>query len=498
MELQDYLRIVRKRWPIIAAALVTVLVIATLLTAFTTRTYQSSVQFFVSTAGSEDSGALLQGSTFTQQRVKSYSQLISTPKVLGPVIDSTGVDETSASLARRVTASVPADTVLIDVRVTGYSPSEAAAVAQAIGEEFPKTVDELEQVEGNKASPVKVTVVKPATESQVPVSPRPVRNLALAAVLGLLAGLGLAVLRDMLDTTIKSEDDVKEVTDATILGGIPFDSTAQKSPLVLRSGSKSVRSEAFRGLRTNLQFVDATDHPKSLSVTSSVPGEGKTTTAANLAIALADAGLSVCLVEGDLRRPKLLEYLGMSGAVGLTDVLIQRADLDDVLQPFQRGLTVLGSGATPPNPSELLGSQAMRSLVQQLEERFDYVIIDSPPLLRVTDSAIIATIVDGAIVVVGAGVAHDAMLQRALASMETVNANVLGIVINRVPRGESNRYGYYRYDYSPDGTRTRKSTSRSPRSEADLELWQGDLASGATAVAPAELPDVNPSTPAAR
>ncbi|MEI2777028.1 MAG: polysaccharide biosynthesis tyrosine autokinase [Tetrasphaera sp.] len=456
MDLQGYLLILRKRWPIILTAVVIALAIAAALTALSKRVYESKLQFFVSTSGADDSGQLLQGSTFTQQRVKSYSQLIEAPKVLGPVVDKLGLDTSPEALAGRVSASVPTDTVLIDVRVTGASPDSATDVAAAVGEQFPKTVAELESVSDSKRSPVKVTVVQPATSSATPVSPRPARNGALALVLGLLVGSALAVARDVLDTSIKSEEDVKRVADTTILGGIPFDPTATKSPLVVRANAKSIRAEAFRVLRTNLRFVDATDHPRSLVVTSSVPGEGKTTSAANLALTLADAGSTVCIIEGDLRRPRLLEYFGMVGSVGLTDVLISRTKLDDVLQPFRDGLFLLGAGATPPNPSELLGSDAMRSLVAELEQRFDYVIIDSPPLLPVTDGAVLATIVDGVILVVGAGVAQSAMLGRALDSLESVNGKVLGILINRIARQESYRYGYYRYDYRPKPGRRRR------------------------------------------
>ena len=464
MELQDYLRILRKRWPIIAATVMAVLAAAMTATGLSNRVYESKVRFFVSTSGADDSGQLLQGSTFTQQRVKSYSQLINTPKVLAPVVKDLGWTASPAELAGQITASVPPDTVLIDVRVHGGSPDSAAALAAAIGEQFPDTVAELERVSDKTGSPVKVTVVEPATSSAVPVSPRPLRNGALALVLGLLGGFGLALVRDMLDTSIKGEEDVKRITDTTILGGIPFDQSAGKMPLIVKANAKSVRSEAFRALRTNLQFVDAADHPKTLIVTSSVPGEGKTTTAANLALTLVDAGSSVCLIEGDLRRPKLLEYFGLVGSVGLTDVLINRVELDEVLQPFRDGLMLLGAGATPPNPSELLGSDAMRALVGDLQHRFDYVIIDSPPLL-VTDGAVLATLVDGVILVVGAGVAHSAMVARALDTLETVSGHVLGIVVNRIPRKESQRYGYYRYDYS---SRNSAGDRTAPPADADI------------------------------
>jgi polysaccharide biosynthesis transport protein len=155
-----------------------------------------------------------------------------------------------------------------------------------------------------------VTVVSSPTVPTAPVSPKKTTNLALGVVLGLLLGLGMALLRDMLDTSIKNEKDCAQVTDATVIGGIGFDPEASKHPLIVQADPHSPRAEAFRTLRTNLQLVDAANHPRSIVFTSWVPAEGKTTTTANLAITMAAGGARVCVVEGDLRRPRLLEYMG--------------------------------------------------------------------------------------------------------------------------------------------------------------------------------------------
>ena len=158
------------------------------------------------------------------------------------------------------------------------------------------------------------------------------------------------------------------------------DPDAVKRPLIVEVDPRSPRAEAFRSLRTNLQFIDAANHPRTLVVTSSLAGEGKSTMSANLALTMAQGGSRVCLVEADLRRPKVLDYLGLEGAVGLTDALIGRAEVFDVIQPYGgTNLWVLGAGPIPPNPSELLGSTAMRSILNHLTSRFDYVVIDSPP-----------------------------------------------------------------------------------------------------------------------
>src|SRR6476661_4807561 len=311
---------------IIAAVTLVTLGLAAAYTALTPRTYAATTQFFVSTSGDDTTSSLAQGNTFTQARVKSYSQLLESPKVLDPVIKQVGLDTTPDKLAAQVTSTIPLDTVIIDVSVTSGTPGGAQRIASAVGDVFPRTIQELER-KGNQSSPVKVTVVKEAAADPTPVSPKPTRNLALGLVLGLLLGFGVALLRDVLDKSVKSQRDLEAVTDRTILGAIAFDPDASTHPLIVQVDPHSQRAEAFRSLRTNLQFIDVANPPKSIVVTSSLPGEGKSTTTANLALSLAETGLKVVVIEGDLRRPRLLDYLGFEGSVGLTDVLIGRVSV---------------------------------------------------------------------------------------------------------------------------------------------------------------------------
>ncbi len=427
--------------------------------------YQSNLQFFVSTADSSDSAQLAQGSTFSQARVTSYTQLVTAPVVLQPVIDQLHLSMTAASLGGKVSATVPPNTVLINVAVTDTSASQAQRIAAALGQQFPKTVQGIERVSAKSESPVKVTITKNPIVNDSPVSPRAVRNLLLGLVLGLFIGIGLAVVRQLLDTKVRTKQDVEELSEnLSVIGSIPFDSDAADNPLLLRNDTHSTRSESFRSLRTNLRFVDAAHHHRVIVMTSALAGEGKTTTTANLALTLAENGLSVCLIEGDLRRPRLLEYLGLEGAVGLTDVLIEQATLADVLQPFgKHGLSVLGAGQLPPNPSELLGSPAMREVVTRLSEQFDYVLIDAPPLLPVTDAAVLSTQATGAVLVVGSGLVTKDQLAAALESLQTVNGTVLGVALNRVPRG-SRVAGYYDYGYQSHSTEQTRASSRADRS----------------------------------
>lgn len=482
MELQSYLRALRKRWRIIVGCTLIALSLAALLTLLTPKTYSSSIRFFVSTADASDNSQLAQGGTFTQARVKSYTQLMTTPQVLGPVAKEVGIKDGASSIEPKVAAKAAPDTVIIDTTVTDTNAKRATAIATSLGKQFPKSVDELERVSASKPSPVKVSLVQTPTKG-VKVGPSWPMNLLLGALLGLLGGTALALLRDRLDTKIRSKDDVEAAAeDITVLGAIPYDSDAPKHPLILEADPHSSRAEAFRSLRTNLQFVDAAKHPQVLTVTSSLAGEGKTTTTANLAFALANSGSSVCLIEGDLRRPRLLSYLGLEGGVGLTDVLIGRVALKDVAQRFgEHRLMVIGSGATPPNPSELLGSEPMKAVLDDLRGRFDYVVIDAPPLLPVTDAAVLSRRTDGTVLVAGAGIVNRDQMLEALDTLAAVNANVLGIVLNRVQRGSRGNY----YDYRYESFENEEAPQADPEAKAVVEATRSGA--GRTGGEPAPL-----------
>lgn len=462
MELHDYVRILRKRWLTILITALVVVGLAGAMTALQTKQYASSTQFFVSVSGS-DTAQLQQGSTFTQQRVKSYAQLLSTPRALDPVVKELGDDTATADLADKITVTTPPDTVLLEVSVTDTSAERAQEIATAIGDTFPDVIAEIEKPSKSKSSPIKVSMVKPATTGSAPVSPQPVRNLGLGLVLGLLLGFGLAVVRHLVDTTVRTDDDVEEITEEPIIGAVHFDPRAGKEPLIVESDPSSPRSEAFRAVRTNLMFVNAASHPRTILLTSSIPGEGKSTTIANLALTLAQSGSSVCLVEGDLRRPRLLDYLGLEGSAGLTDVLIERASLDDVLQPYGADkLEVIGAGAIPPNPSELLASDAMSRVLTLLSARFDYVLIDTPPVLPVTDAVVLSTKVDGVIVLVGTTIVRKEQLESTLESLGAVENNLLGLVLNRVGHSASGGKGAGYYGYYDSATHP---TSRAARKQ---------------------------------
>lgn len=418
--------------------------------AATTPEYSSTTKLWVSVDGEADSSALelAQGTSVVQQRINSYLDLVGQPIVLDPVISQLGLHMSSAQLADEVTASSPSGSVVIEVSVEDTDPDRAAQVAEAVAKSFTSVVqDELES--GESGARVSVTQTTPPTVPTNPIAPRKVANFALGLILGVAAGTLAAFLRWALDTKIRGRADVQENWGLPILGEIAFDQEAQKRPLILRSEHASPRAEAFRALRTNVQFLAARPNgSRSIAITSSRPSEGKTTTTANLAIALADSGLRTLVIDADLRRPNLANVLGVEGASGLSDLLVGRAELEDVTQRWgHAGLHVLPAGTIPPNPSELLGSQAMAALVEHVSAEFEAILIDLPPLNSVTDAAIVSRLVPNMLLVVAAGKARRAEVSSSIEALHAVGNSVAGAIVT-MSRLRSRRSGYYRYAYT--------------------------------------------------
>ena len=269
----------------------------------------------------------------------------------------------------------------------------------------------------------------------------------------------IVVLRDVMDNTVKGPRDFEDLN-VPVLGHVPFDKRVAKTPIAFRGDPHGPRSEAYRQLRTNLQFIDVDNPPRVIAVTSALPGEGKTTTAINLAAALAEAGNRVCLVETDLRRPTLARSLGLVGDVGFTTVLIGKTPVESVLQNAGRNLAVLTSGPLPPNPSELLLSEQAKALIASIAEQVDFVILDTPPLLPVADGAEMAIIADATVLVHRAGKTTHDQVQRAVQVLAKVDRRPVGAILNMVTRSGARyggyEYGYYYVDYAAQTPKVKK------------------------------------------
>ena len=431
----------RRGWRIIVAGLLVGAVVAFLVSTLMGARYSTHMQFFVSATDSASTSDAYQGGQFAQQRVASYTELLSGEELGARVASKVGGGVTSGQVASDVSGSTVTGTVLIDVTVTDASSTTAEQIAGAVAEEFPALVAQLEQA-GSESAPVAVALTDRPGDAVAP-SMVP-RTTLFGGVLGLLLGAVVAVVRALLDRTVRDKERAEQVTGAPVTGIVFRDDELDREHTIGRANPRT--QEQYRQLATSLQYLDVDNPPTVIMVGSSVPAEGKTTAVINLALALVDAGERVTVVEADLRRPKVTEYLGLVGGVGLTNVLAGNAGLADVVQPVGDGaLRVLPAGPTPPNPGRLLGSAQMAALLEELRADNDYVLIDAAPLLPVADSRSLATHVDGVLLSVRHGSTTADQLAEAAASLDAVGARTLGVVLNMVPLtgelAEAHAYG---------------------------------------------------------
>jgi polysaccharide biosynthesis transport protein len=344
-------------------------------------------------------------------------------------------------------------------------------------------MQKLRELKGGGAD--RGTDVRVETYSRMPhepVGPQRMRNIMIAFVLALVAGIGLAFLLDYLDDTVKSLDDIDRYIHLPALGLIPSvrgdkrlrgaeplkvsDTTA----LTMVTDVRSPIAESYRHLRTSLLLSSAGTPPKTILVTSSQPSEGKTTTAINTAFMLAQTGADVLIIDCDLRRPRLHSHFNLSNSRGLTNCLSGESEVEDLLQTYDQlpRLKLLTSGPIPPNPAELLGSEEMRKLLVSLSEKFTHIIVDSPPTISFTDSSILSTFVDGVILVVHGGRSSRAVVRRAKQQLLDVGAHIFGVVLNNVKLETTDYYynSYYSSYYRTDETEAQGNADAGPNSPA--------------------------------
>ncbi len=313
--------------------------------------------------------------------------------------------------------------------------------------------------------PSNIRIVQAAEVPISPVKPNKILNIGLSLLIGLGLGVGLAFFLEYLNNTINSADDVERILQLPSLGAIPslqsltrrrsIGSGKKSAALALNSqelvsGHESISSfaESYRALRTSILLSSAEHAPRKILVTSSHPSEGKTTIVANTAISLAQTGARVLVLDADMRRPRCHKILGVRNDIGLSTYLSREIRLDSVIQKHEvPNLFVLPAGPVPPNPSELLSSIKPRILLADLEEQFDHIVIDSPPVIHVTDALIISPIVDGVVIVVKSGQTPREAVQRAKQALLDVNAKIFGIVLNGIDLKDDGYHYNYKYSY---------------------------------------------------
>ena len=449
VELVHYFRLVRRWWWLLVAGVIVGAGGAYGVSQAMTPIYRASATLLVNQT--QTPGVIAYNDVLASERLtKTYGELITKDPVLETVIDDLGLQMSGAELRGMIDVKVVPDTQLLRLSFEDAAPGLASELANAVSAAFIASNNE-----DGLTRPGTVTIVEPAATPASPVRPRTEFNALLGGLAGLFLVCVCILIYEYLDDTIKTPDDVEEVTGTATLGGVTRFPKASsiRDTLVVASGARSPAAEAYRVLRTNLQFgaLDA----QTLLITSASPREGKSTTTANLAAAIAQTGQRVIVVDADLRSPSQHHIFGLTNGVGLTSALLSPApEVTRFLQPTQlEGLSVLTSGPLPPNPSELLGSWRMEAVIAALKQAADIILFDSPPVLAVADASILAGRSDVTVVVVDAGRTRAQALRRTTQTLQRTGTRSVGAVLNRLTertRGY-NDYAYYYYGASANG-----------------------------------------------
>ncbi len=510
MDLRDSLSVIRARKWLIVEAVLTVTLVALVLSIVQSPVYLGEAKVLIA---EKDTGAALLGTVLSdyssqpERGLQTQVQLMRIRPLAEQVIRQLDLQMSPAELLENVEITAAGQTNVVSITVSDGDAQRAADIANAIAnsyvewsrdtrrESIKAAADEVEQRLGEAQNEILALgkqieqsgksedlaaelqiatgtyttlaerleqlrvneqlevgsgrVVSEAVPATDPVRPQPVTNVLVGLFAGLLLGLGMAYLAEYLDNTIKSTEQAEKIFGAPVLGRIPTERPAKggQARLTITEDPGSITAEAYRMLRNSLDFVNFQDDITTVIVTSALPSEGKSTTAANLAAGLASAGKRVVLVSCDFRRPTVEGFFGVSNAVGLSDVLRGRIGLKEALQrPAEGGdLLVLASGKMPPNPAELLGSERMHQLVEQLNDWADWVIVDSPPVLAVSDPASVARWSDGVLMVARAGISTRDAGAKATEQLKRSGARIIGVAVCGVDKAGR---GWDGYDYA--------------------------------------------------
>jgi capsular exopolysaccharide synthesis family protein len=464
MELRDYLRIIRNRAWLIAAATVLCAGLALLGSLATTPVYQGSAKLLV-VAKSDPAGgtaSAYEGALLSQQLVQSFAQILESRTTAEAALRMDPQPFTPRQLQGKINAEPLTDTLLIGLSVEDGDPRRAKRLTNSVARAFITAVPNLQS-----GSTLRVSLVEPALTPSEPIRPRTRLNVALGLLIGTMLGISLAFLRQFLDRSIKTPEELEATADAPVVGTIP-PFKAGKQPIPVAEEPRTAVAEAFRKLRTNFAFLGVDRQSLCCVVTSPSAADGKSTVAANLAIALAQAGQRVALIDADLRRPTVHNVFGLQQRVGTTTVLLDQTSVHDAIQfPGPDMPAVLTSGQLPPNPSELLGSRRMEELLVELRGDYEIVLVDCAPLLPVTDPMVVSRFADGILMIARAGTTTRDQAQAAKVICAKAGAKIFGTVLNATPVTEGDQPSYYAY-YGQSGRH------RETRTETGLDMLGGN------------------------
>ena len=444
MEILDYLRVARRNWFVLVVSTLVGLGVAAAYSLTQPTLYSATSSAYVVAGTSESTGDAFAGSSLAKEKADTYLPLVTSQQVATRIAEDLQLGS-AQGVAARLTGSVVKESVLFQITATDSTAESASQLAEAAIRATAAEVEALETInpsgEATATTVIKVVPVQQAATPAVRISPTLTRNLAIGAVLGLVAGFLIAIIRRAMDRRVRTSTEAEELAGVGTLGIIPTVPELADSKL---SANPGPAAEAMRLLRTNIRFVSVDHPPRSIVVTSANPDEGKSTIAAHLAFMLAESGQPTILIDADLRRPSQANFFDVDGAVGLTQVLARAVPLADALVTGPHpNLQLLLAGRIPPNPSELVGSERMHSLIAELSTTH-IVIIDAPPLLAVTDAGLLTVASDGALLVIKSGSTFKEQVAVCRDTFDRVGGGLLGTVLNLVSKRDlgSAMYGY--------------------------------------------------------
>lgn len=457
MTLSGLLSIIRKHVITIAVTFVVTVAAVCGLTAISPVKYTTTTQLFATynDVSGDQSNVNEQnsGSSYIMSQIKSYPTLTTTQAVLQPVIDELDLDTSTGALGKDISVTNPANTAFINISVTGTDPAQATDIANAVARSLSNVVEKSLYATGSRSA-VKLSIVQPAVRPTAPSSPNWKFNILIGIVGGLILGVLVALFKDLLSKRIEDDDEIGEYLDAPIVGRIPEDDQLNEtSPAVIGQPGSPI-AEDFRRIRTNLSFIAPVDgtNCRLIVITSTGASEGKTTMSVNVAAALAENGAKVLLIDADLRHPSVAKKLDIDGSAGLAHVLSGQASVKDVVQRYWKGnLHIMPAGPKPPNASTLLNSPIMVELLNNAMQQYDYVIVDTAPMV-VANDAIIFVRRGGSLVMVcrrDRTLKHD--LREINEELATLDLSVTGVIFNCAKDNKKGGgYGNYYYYYYSD------------------------------------------------
>ncbi len=435
MDIKVYLKIIRRHWWLLILGPVLAGAAAFYISKQMTPIYATSATLLVNQT--QTPGTVLYNDILTSERLtNTYTELVKRQVILDGVIRRLALDMGFSELAAKMSVSAIPDTQLLRITIEDPDPVRASIIANTTAQEF---IDDNTRQLGR---PGTVSIAQEATVPGAPSKPNVQLNTMLGVLLGFLVVGSLAVLLEYLDDTIKADEDTEGALGLAMLGVVRRHKPYHGKVV---GPQNQEAAEAYLALRTNVHFAGVGKRLKSIAITSSSPREGKSTTASGLAVALAQAGSRVILVDADLRRPSIHEIFDLPNQFGLTNlILIEAHEPGPALVPSGTpNLSVLPSGPIPPNPADLLMSHEMERLMLSMAQHADYVIYDTPPVLAVTDANILAGRTDGVILVGLSGSTRMSSLRHTIQELSRTQARILGLVVNRVRTRPGQYYAYY-------------------------------------------------------